>query len=80
MIPLKDALLDVRPIVVEVGKTVGIDDLTRSRKRMIELSDELSSGRTSHFASTADPAPCTYCAYATACTSRPPADGRRFGS
>ena len=27
LIPLKDALLDVRPIVLDVGKTIGIDDL-----------------------------------------------------
>jgi hypothetical protein len=80
LIPLRDALLDVRPIVLEVGTGIGIDDLTRSRQRMIELSDELSSGRTPHFDATTDPAPCTYCAYATACTSRPPAEGRRFGS
>lgn len=80
LIPLRDALLDVRPIVLDVGTSIGIDDLTRSRKRMIELSDELSSGQTLHFDSTTDPAACTYCAYARACTSKPPAEGRRFGS
>ncbi|HET6276785.1 MAG TPA: PD-(D/E)XK nuclease family protein [Candidatus Cybelea sp.] len=80
LIPLRDALLDVRPIVLEVGTSIGIDDLTRSRQRMIELSDELSSGRTPHFDATKDPAPCAYCAYAAACTSKPPAEGRRFGS
>ena len=27
LIPLKDALLDVRPVVLEVGKTIKLDDL-----------------------------------------------------
>ena len=38
LIPLKDALLDVEPIVVEVGKTIRLDDLERSKTQMIELS------------------------------------------
>jgi RecB family exonuclease len=80
LIPLKDALLDVRPIVLEVGSGIGIDELERSRKRMIELSDELASGRTPHFETTKDPAPCAYCAYAVACISKPPPENRRFGS
>jgi len=36
LIPLKDALLDVRPVVLEVGKTIKLDDLERSREKMIE--------------------------------------------
>lgn len=80
LIPLRDALLDVRPIVIEVGTTIAIDELVRSKRRMIELSTTLSSGRVLSFAPAEDPSPCTYCNYALACRSKPPAEGRRFGS
>jgi CRISPR/Cas system-associated exonuclease Cas4 (RecB family) len=80
LIPLKDALLDVRPVVLEVTKTIGIDDLTRSRKRMVELSAILTSGKLQHFATTQNPTACTYCAYATSCAEKPPAEAQRFGS
>ena len=80
LIPLKDALLDVRPIVLHVGKNIAVDELERSRSRMIELSDELASGEIRHFETAEDPAACTYCAYATACRNKPPAEARRFGS
>ncbi len=94
LIPLKDALLDVRPIVLEVSPRpparsrqkngacggIGVDELERSRKRMIELSDELASGEIRRFAPTEDAAACTYCAYATSCAFRPPAEASRFGS
>jgi RecB family exonuclease len=80
LIPLKDALLDVHPIVLRVGKNITIEDLERSRTRMIELSDELASGEIRSFKPTEDPAACSYCAYATACRSKPPAEAQRFGS
>lgn len=80
LIPLKDALLDVRPIVLEVGKSIEIAELARSRARMIELSDYLSSGRIDRFEPTQDASACTYCSYAIACVDRPPTEGRRFGS
>jgi RecB family exonuclease len=94
LIPLKDALLDVRPIVLEVSPRapapsrkkdaacggIGVEELEESRARMIELSDELSSGNIPHFETTTNPAACTYCAYATSCAARPPAEARRFGS
>jgi RecB family exonuclease len=94
LIPLKDALLDVRPIVLEVSPRapgpsrkkddacggIGVDELEGSRARMIELSDELSSGSIQHFETTSNPVACTYCAYATSCAARPPAEARRFGS
>ena len=58
LLPLKDALLDVRPIVLEVvpgaatetkrrdepDGTIGVPDLERARTRMVELSAELASG------------------------------------
>jgi RecB family exonuclease len=94
LIPLKDALLDVRPIVLDVSPrgttaprgsasargTIGVDDLERSRARMVELSGRLASGELREFETTQDPASCTYCSYATACPHRPPAETRRFGS
>jgi RecB family exonuclease len=80
LIPLKDALLDVRPVVLEVGKTIKIDDLERSRKRMIELSTLLASGEIHRFEPTENAAACTYCAYQAACAGKPPAEAQRFGS
>ncbi len=97
LIPLKDALLDVRPVVLEVvpgtpaengrsGRrngdahgTIGVGDLERARTRMIELSDELASGRIDRFEVARDPSACTYCAYATACAYKPSPEPERFG-
>ncbi|HEY6449687.1 MAG TPA: PD-(D/E)XK nuclease family protein [Candidatus Cybelea sp.] len=80
LIPLKDALLDVRPIVLHVGKSIALDDLERSRGRMIDLSNELASGEIRRFSPTENAAACVYCAYATACGCKPPAQTQRFGS
>jgi PD-(D/E)XK nuclease superfamily len=80
LIPLRDALLDVRPIVLHVGANIGIGELERSRAKMIELSDELASGEIRHFKPTEEAAACTYCTYATACASKPPPEAARFGS
>ena len=80
LIPLKDALLDVRPVVLEVGKTIKLDDLKRSRQKMIELSTVLASGEIRRFEPTDNAAACTYCAYQTACADKPPAEAQRFGS
>ncbi|HEV3092087.1 MAG TPA: PD-(D/E)XK nuclease family protein [Candidatus Cybelea sp.] len=79
LIPLRDALLDVRPVVLEVGKTIHLDDLDRSRERMIELSTLLATGGVEHFATTTNPAACTYCAYADACAKKPFPEPQRFG-
>jgi RecB family exonuclease len=92
LVPLKDALLDVRPIVLEIvtapsaparrsesaSGTIAIADLERARGRMIELSGMLASATTVRFGETDDPAACTYCAYAGACARRPPALPERF--
>lgn len=80
LIPLKDALLDVRPIVLHVGRNIDTGELERSRARMIELSDELASGTIDYFKPAEDPAPCEYCPYAIACASKPFPEARRFGS
>jgi RecB family exonuclease len=93
LIPLKDALLDVVPISLEVvqtpapeGKrngaasgTIAVSDLERARMRMIEICRELSSGALQHFAVTTDPDACTYCAYRDACADRPHSERERFG-
>jgi hypothetical protein len=70
----------VRPVALEIGKSIEVSELARSRARMIQLSDRLSSGTIAHFEPTHDGAACTYCSYAVACINRPPAEGRRFGS
>ncbi len=94
LIPLRDALLDLRPIVLDVTDrapatsrnngsargSIGVDELERSRARMIELSDRLASGELRDFEPATDPAACSFCNYAIACARRPPPEGRRFGS
>jgi RecB family exonuclease len=93
LIPLRDALLDVRPISLAVVPlqttdsrasndargTIAVAELERARARMIELSDELASGTKERFETTDDPTACTFCAYATACARKPPAEPERFG-
>jgi hypothetical protein len=92
LLPLKDALLDVQPIVLEVvpvpsavGKShsttgvIPLAELERARERMIELCAELTAGDATTFGVTADPSACMYCAYQIACAHKPyPAD-QRFG-
>lgn len=92
LIPLKDALLDVRPISLEIvagpvtesrrsdapAGTIAIADLERARTRMIDLSGDLASGTTARFEVTEDPSVCAYCAYATACGRKPPDAPDRF--
>jgi RecB family exonuclease len=80
LIPLKDALIDVAPVVLNVGENITIEHLERSRTRMIELSAELSSGRTHYFNPTREPSACAYCTYAIACRLKPSPERQRFGS
>lgn len=77
LVPLKDARLDVRPVVVEIDPAVTID-LERARTRMIEVSSDLASGRSRNFDVTDDPENCAFCAYAAACARKPPAERERF--
>jgi ATP-dependent exoDNAse (exonuclease V) beta subunit len=93
LLPLKDALLDVRPIELEVvfgrddtkarsdaaSGTISVSDLERARARMIEICDRLSSGEIERFAVATDPAACTYCAYALACSGKPAPAPEKFG-
>ncbi len=93
LVPLKDALLDVVPIELEVvprvppqrGRnasafgTIGIDELERARARMIQLARTLSDEPIVHFKATDDCAACTYCASRNSCRERPLAHEDRFG-
>ncbi|MGC1381709.1 MAG: PD-(D/E)XK nuclease family protein [Candidatus Baltobacteraceae bacterium] len=91
LIPLKDAIADVRPIVLDVSPRagpsprdsvrgpIGVDELERARGQMVALSEELARGERRRFEPTDDPSTCTYCAYATACAQKPPTDPQRFG-
>jgi len=91
LVPLKDALLDVAPVELEVVTTsrppraagaqgeIGAAELERARERMIALAAELSSGTIATFRATDDPDACRYCAYADACRERPAAIEERFG-
>lgn len=91
LVPLKDALLDVRPISLEVvpvpAETVRsnsptgvipIGELQRARERMLQLCAELTSGTTERFPVADDPSACQYCVYGTACANRPYPEEERF--
>jgi hypothetical protein len=91
LVPLKDALLDVRPIALEVVPVpseivrsssptgvIPIAELERARSRMLELCSQLTSGTTEYFAVADDPAACQYCVYNTACANRPYPEEERF--
>lgn len=91
LVPLKDALLDVRPIALEVVPVpadvvrsqsptgvIPIGELERARERMLQLCAELTSGTSASFAVAEDPAACTYCVYRTACANRPYPEEERF--
>ncbi len=93
LVPLKDALLDVVPIELEVVPvaraplrrdfgpvgTIGIDELERARTRMIELARTLSDDPIERFPAADDCEACTYCAYRNACRERPLVHEERFG-
>jgi RecB family exonuclease len=90
LIPLKDALLDVAPVELDVVTTsraprshgvtgeIAVSELERARARMIALADELSGAKREHFPATTDPDACRYCAYAVSCRERPFALEERF--
>jgi RecB family exonuclease len=91
LVPLKDALLDVAPVELDVVTTsraprsrgatgeIAVAELERARERMIALAAELSAGTLQSFPATDDPDACRYCAYAQACRERPLALEERFG-
>ena len=85
LVPLKDALLEVAPVELEVvrrprpRRAPRHDASARSAStswsaratRMIALAGELSSGTLERFPATTDPDACRYCAYAD-CVPRAP--------
>jgi len=94
LVPLKDALLDVRPVALEVvpvaappaarrsespSGVISIAELERARTRMIELCRELTDTGVDRFPATTDPAACTYCPYVLACNDRPIPAEEKFG-
>jgi RecB family exonuclease len=91
LIPLKDALLDVEPVELEVVTTsraprsrgatgeIGISELERARAQMVALASDLAGGMLTSFPATSDPDACRYCAYASSCRERPLALEERFG-
>ncbi|MEO7040153.1 MAG: PD-(D/E)XK nuclease family protein [Candidatus Elarobacter sp.] len=91
LIPLKDSLLDVEPVELEVVRSsrpprsrgttgeIAIGELESARERMIALASELAGGKIASFPATDDPDACRYCAYAEACRERPLALEERFG-
>ena len=78
LIPLKDALLDVEPVELEIGSALWIGDLERARDAMGRIANALASGTLSDFPATSDPNACTYCAYREACRERPLTAAHRF--
>lgn len=92
LVPLKDQLLEVQPIELEVVPVstprersgapvglIGIDELERARTRMRELAQRLADEVIEHFPATDDPATCTYCTYKNSCRERPRRREDRFG-
>jgi RecB family exonuclease len=91
LIPLKDALLDVAPVELEVVTTsraprtrgavgeIGVGELERARDQMIALAGELSAATRVSYPATDDPDACRYCSYGSSCRERPLALEERFG-
>ena len=95
LIPLKDALLDIAPIELEItpferpargGRrdestlgTISVPELERAREKMIEYARRLSSAALAAYPATDDPDACRYCAYSAGCRERPLVTQARFG-
>ncbi len=95
LIPLKDALLDVAPIELEItplerpalgGRrsdstvgTISVPELERARAQMVAYAQLLSSSTLAAYPATDDPDACRYCAYRDACRERPLVTQERFG-
>ncbi|MBV9271250.1 MAG: PD-(D/E)XK nuclease family protein [Candidatus Eremiobacteraeota bacterium] len=94
LLPLKEALLDVRPVSLEVvpvaapppnrrsdmpSGVISVAELERAKTRMIELCRELADTGVERFPVTTDPSACTYCTYFLACNERPIPAEDKFG-
>ncbi len=91
LVPLRDALLDVRPISLEVipiarettqshgvAGVIPISELERARERMVQICRELTCRQAEAFPVTDDPAACTYCSYSISCAYKPYPREERF--
>jgi RecB family exonuclease len=92
LIPLKESSRDVRPIELEVAPiapprgygdaptgTIGIGELERARKKMVDIARTLADAPIERFPVTNDAADCVYCSYRLACRERPARSQDRFG-
>lgn len=94
LVPLKDALLDVAPVELNViaqtrpartngrdgtSGTISVADLERARSEMIAIAGKLATPTIARYAVATDPDACRYCAYKDACRERPAAGEDRFG-
>lgn len=94
LIPLKDALLDVAPIELEITTTdvrdggrrsegtvgtISVAELERARTKMTEYAALLSRAVLTAYPATNDPEACRYCAYKDGCRERPLVAAERFG-
>ncbi len=94
LVPLKDALLDVAPIELEITAverpesgswrnagpigTISVPELERARAKMIAYARLLASGTLAAYPATDDPGACRFCAYKDGCRQRPLAAQERF--
>jgi len=94
LVPLKDALLDVAPVELNVvtqarparangrdgiSGTIAVADLERARAQMIAIAGRLATPTIERYAAADDPDACRYCAYKDACRERPLVGEERFG-
>ena len=94
LVPLKDALIDVAPIELEITAgerpqnggwrnagpigTISVPELERARAKMIEYAQLLASGTLASYPATDDPDACRFCAYQDGCRERPLVAQERF--
>jgi len=92
LVPLKDALLDVAPVELNVVAqprppakrdsatgAIAVADLERARAEMVRIARTLATPTIARYAAAVDPDACRYCAYKDACRERPAVGEERFG-
>jgi RecB family exonuclease len=93
LVPLKDALLDVAPVELNVvaqarppargrdgaSGTIAVAELEKARAEMISVARRLATPTIDSYAVASDPDACRYCSYKDACRDRPAVGEERFG-
>ena len=93
LVPLKDALLDVAPVELNVvaqarpaargrdgaSGTIAVADLEKARAEMISIARRLATPTIDSYAAASDPDACRYCSYKDSCRDRPAVGEERFG-